>query len=103
MICEDCNNSLCPILSLEKKNILKISENSNVVFTISASSTISPNVDASLVWYSLEPMGIKYLGSVMSKLIKAVGLSNRCIKHSIRSTAVTILTNVVLETLAKVS
>lgn len=50
--------------------------------------------------FSLEPMGINDLGSIMLKLGEVAGLSNRCTNHSVRSdvTAVHILTKAGLET-----
>ncbi len=79
---EDQGNELCPVSSFEKY-ISKIPKEASAFY-------LHPKRGEKLgdVWYSLEPLGVNYLGSMLSRISKEAGTSVIYTNHCIRSTTI---------------
>jgi hypothetical protein len=77
----------CPVASFEKY-ISKLNPTNSALFQ--APLLRSP-CDSEKPWYKNAPVGEKTLGSFMSKLSLAAGLSRRYTNHSLRATCITVL------------
>lgn len=89
---EDPGTELCPVSSFEKY-LSKIPKEAKAFY-------LHPKRGEKLgeVWYSLEPMGVNYLGSMLSRISKDAGTSVIYTNHSIRSATIQKLAECGLET-----
>ena len=79
---EDPGNALCPVASFEKY-LSKMPKHAKAFY-------LHPKRAEQLgdVWYSLEPMGVNYLGSMLKRICEQAGTSVIYTNHSIRSTTI---------------
>ncbi|XP_033967458.1 zinc finger MYM-type protein 3-like [Pseudochaenichthys georgianus] len=79
---EEPGNALCPVASFEA--YLSTLPESAKAFYHHPRKSVKPG-DA--VWYSMEPLGVNSLGSMMTRISEEAGTATRYTNHCVRSTS----------------
>ena len=89
---EEPGNALCPVASFEAY-LSRLPESAKAFYHHPRKS-VSPT---DTVWYSLEPLGVNTLGSMMSRISEEAGTAVRYTNHCVRSTCIQRLAEAGLE------
>ena len=98
--CYSNNTPMCPVVSF-KKYLQKLNHKNNFLWQRPKKTYVESTTE----WYGNVPLGVNSLGKMMQVISKRLSLSKVFTNHSVRSTAITVLSDAGIEArhIAKVS